>query len=212
VDITQVFNFFFSQYLDYTALEFYLELTGVIFGVLSVWFAKKNNIIVFPTGLISTGIYVYLLFKWSLLGDLLINIYFFLMGLYGWYFWNKKTIGKPINFIKSFSNDEQIKVIILVVLSLIFVTGLYTFFEKWNSSFAWVDTFTTSLFFAGMWLMARRKIEHWIFWIIGDIISVPLYFYKGHALTSIQYLIFTILAIQGYREWKIKLNKKNQTV
>ena len=84
--------------------------------------------------------------------------------------------------------------------------------NKWDNPIAWIDTVTTSLFFAGMWLMAKRKLEHWVFWIIGDIISVPLYLYKGLMLTSFQYLIFTILAIKGYKEWRNILFKKNQNV
>ena len=95
-------------------------------------------------------------------------------------------------------------------LSIILVVGLYIIFDKWDNPIAWIDTVTTSLFFAGMWLMAKRKLEHWVFWIIGDIISIPLYLYKGLMLTSFQYLIFTILAIKGYKEWRNILVKKNQ--
>ena len=83
---------------------------------------------------------------------------------------------------------------------------VYQIFEMWTSWVAYVDTFTTALFFVGMWLMAKRKIENWIFWIIADIISVPLYFYKGFTFTSLQYLSFTILAIFGFLAWKKHLN------
>jgi len=95
----------------------------------------------------------------------------------------------------------------IFVGTLIFVYIVYKTFDKWNDWTAYVDTLTTAVFFVGMWLMARRKIENWMFWIIGDVISIPLYFYKGFTFTSFQYLIFTIMAIFGYLAWKKSLNK-----
>ena len=84
------------------------------------------------------------------------------------------------------------------------------FFGGAGSLTSYIDNITTAIFFVGMWLMAKRKIENWIFWIIGDVISVPLYFYKGLTFTSLQYFIFTIIAISGYYSWKKILNKSNQ--
>jgi nicotinamide mononucleotide transporter len=89
---------------------------------------------------------------------------------------------------------------------LVFVFAVYEFFDKWNSWTAYVDTITTAIFFVGMWLMAKKKLENWIYWIIGDVISVPLYLYKGLVFTSFQYFLFTIIAIYGYRAWKKSLN------
>ena len=99
--------------------------------------------------------------------------------------------------------------IFLALGSLLFIYFIYYQFDKWNSWTAYVDTITTAIFFVAMWLMAKRKVESWIFWIIGDIITVPLYFYKGLTISSIQYLIFTVLAILGYRLWKKILLKKS---
>ena len=95
--------------------------------------------------------------------------------------------------------------------SIIFIYLVYIYFDKWNSITAYIDNLTTAIFFVGMWLMAKRKIENWIFWIIGDVISVPLYYYKGLTFTSLQYLIFTFIAIAGYYSWKKILNKPLQT-
>ena len=80
----------------------------------------------------------------------------------------------------------------------------------WNSYTAYIDNLTTAIFFVGMWLMANRKIESWFFWILGDVISVPLYLYKGLTFTSLQYLIFTFIAISGYYTWKKILNRSIQ--
>ena len=206
----QIFNYLFEQYSEYETLDIILEITGVVFGLLSVWFSKNNNILVFPTGMISTSIFVYLLYKWILLGDMMINAYYFIVSIYGWYVWTRKenNVVTPISTL----NYKEKKISILIfVFSLIFVYSIYVYFDKWDSFTAYIDNFTTAIFFVGMWLMAKRKIENWIFWIIGDIISIPLYFYKGLTFTSLQYLIFTFIAIAGYYSWKKILNKSNQT-
>jgi nicotinamide mononucleotide transporter len=201
----------FVQYTSYASVDITLEITAVIFGFLSVWFAKQNNIWVFPTGLISTGIFVYLLFKWELLGDMMINAYYFAMSIYGWYIWTRKTNDAftPISRTKV---AEKKTSIIIFIATLAFVYALYKSAGKWSTWTAYVDTLTTAVFFVGMWLMARKKIENWIFWIVGDVISVPLYLYKGLAFTSVQYLIFTLIAIYGYLAWKKTLNNTQAAV
>tara|TARA_A200000159_G_scaffold73029_1_gene67740 strand:- start:304 stop:936 length:633 start_codon:yes stop_codon:yes gene_type:complete len=205
--MSPIFDFLFQQYDGYAIADIVLEVLGVLFGLTSVWYAKKNNIWVYPTGMISTAIFVYLLLKWSLLGDMLINGYFFVMSAYGWYYWTRKKEEVYVNPISTNVRKEYITSAALFIGSLLFVYWIYVLFDKWNDWTAYVDTFTTAIFFVGMWLMARRKIENWIFWIIGDFISIPLYFYKGFTLTSIQYIIFTVIAIYGYRSWKKILNK-----
>ena len=205
--MSPVFDFLFGQYIGYASIDVVLEITGVLFGLLSVLYAKKNNIWVYPTGMISTSIFVYLLFKWALLGDMIINAYYFIMSAYGWYYWSKREEQVVVHPITSTTKKEFKTALLLFVASLLFVIWIYQVFDKWKDWTAYVDTLTTAIFFVGMGLMARRKIEHWLFWILGDIISIPLYFYKGLTLTSLQYVIFTLIAIYGYRSWKKTLDK-----
>ncbi len=203
-------EFLFAQYKNYPTYEIVLEITAVLFGLLSVWFAKKDNILVFPTGLINTSIYVFLLWKWTLLGDMMINGYYFIMSIYGWYLWTRKindSVEYPISLI---SKQEKMQSLIIFIATIIFVIAIYLIFNKFTNWMSYVDTFITGIFFVGMWLMAKRKIENWILWIIGDIISIPLYFAKGYTFTSIQYVLFTIIAIYGYLEWKKILNNNIQ--
>lgn len=206
----QIFDFLFSQYSSYSPLFIYLELFAVIMNITSVVYAKQNNILVYPTGLIGTGISVYILLNFSLLGDTIINAYFFLMSIYGWYFWSRKKDEVFINKVSTINRNEIKYLFILAISSLIFIYFVYDYFDKWNNWTAYVDNITTAIFFVAMWLMARRKIESWIFWIIGDLITVPLYFYKGLTISSIQYIIFLILAVLGYISWKKILNKNHQ--
>ena len=208
--MSELINQIFEQYSQYSNIDISLELIAVFFGLLSVWFSKNNNVLVYPTGIINTSIFVYLLVKWELLGDMIINVYYFLMSIYGWYYWTRKSnnIGyTPIT--RTHSTDIKI-ILIIIISSVLFVSYLYSFFEKWSGFVSYVDIITTAIFFAGMWLMARRKIERWFFWILGDIISVPLYFVKGLAFSSFQYLIFTFIAIAGYYKWKSIYNNKKQ--
>ena len=209
--MSEIFDFFFSQYKTYTTTDTTLEIIAVVFGFLSVWFSKLNKIWVFPTGIISTSIFVYLLLKWELLGDMMINGYYFIMSIYGWYVWTRKVDEKQVTPISSISLKEKRTAFILFITTLIVVFIVYKTFDKWTSWVAYADTFTTEIFFVGMWLMAKRKIENWLFWIAGDIISVPLYFYKGLTFTSLQYLGFTFIAIFGYIAWKKSLYK-NQLI
>jgi nicotinamide mononucleotide transporter len=205
-----MFEYFFAQYRDYPPFDIVLEIVAVIFGLLSVWYAKKDNILVFPTGIVSTLIYVYLLWKWTLWGDMMINGYYFIMSIYGLYHWTRKK-GDVVAFpISRATKKEMIIGIGIFSATFVFVALIYHFFNKFTNWYSYVDTFLTGIFFVGMWLMAKRKIENWILWIIGDIISIPLYFAKGVTFTSFQYLVFTIIAIFGYLEWKKTLDSTKQ--
>jgi nicotinamide mononucleotide transporter len=203
-------EYLFAQYKNYPTYEIVLEITAVIFGLLSVWYAKKDTILVFPTGLINTSIYVFLLWKWSLLGDMMINGYYFVMSIYGWYYWTRKKDNEVAYPISKISKKEKKRSILIFIITVIFVIVIYLIFNKFTNWMSYVDTFITGIFFVGMWLMAKRKIENWIFWILGDLLSIPLYFAKGYTFTSIQYVLFTIIAIFGYLEWKKILNNNLQ--
>ena len=210
--MNEILNFLFQQYGSYSQLDIGLEIFAVFFGFLSVWFSKNNNVLVFPTGLINTSIFVYLLFKWELLGDMIINAYYFVVSIYGWYYWTRKNSNNDYTPISKVNYNDQKIILVISILSAIFVSLMYTVFNKWSGLVSYIDILTTSIFFAGMWLMARRKIESWIFWIIGDIISTPLYLYKGLTFTSFQYFIFTFIAIAGYYKWKAIYNKNHPIV
>ena len=200
-------EFLFAQYKDYPNYLIALELVAVVFGVISVLFARKNNILVYPTGLVSTILYVYILFEFQLYGDLIINFYYTIMSFLGWYLWSKTKDGEDEFPISTINRKEILVSTLIFTITLTFVALVYHFFDKFTDWTAYVDALTTGLFFVGMWLMAKRKIENWILWIIADAISIPLYFYKGLTFSSFQFIIFTIIAILGYKKWKRFLPK-----
>jgi nicotinamide mononucleotide transporter len=205
--MSQIFDFLFSQYAEYDTLDIVLELVAGAFTIASVVYSKKNNVLVFPTGMICTAIFVYLLLKWGLLGDMIINGYYFIMSIYGWHLWTRKKDGKTVIPISKTTKKQHLISLGLFIITFVFVFIVYAAFDKFNHWSAYLDTITTALFFVAMWLMAKRKIENWIYWIIGDIITVPLYFYKGLTFSSILYFVLTIIAIYGYLAWKKNLNK-----
>jgi nicotinamide mononucleotide transporter len=182
----------------------WLEAVAVFFGIASVFYSIKKNILVFPTGMISTIIYVYICLKYKLYADMGINAYYFAMSIYGWYLWSRPTNGNPELPVTWLSHKGLIKSVLLFLASygaLYFVLANYT-----DSDVPYWDSFTTASAFVGMWLMAKKKVENWIAWIITDLVSVPLYHYKGLMLTSFQFLFFTVLATIGLIEW-IKASK-----
>lgn len=222
-----LYNLFLKPYETYTLFQIILEATAATFGILSVYFSIKKNIWVYPTGIISTALYVYILFVFGLLGDCMINIYYTIMSIYGWILWAKSSEDN-VHVDVSYANQKDwIFSAFLFILSLGLVSIVYYYKPLIDNQFIltqnikqalgfshldwanWLDVITTSIFLVGMWLMAKRKIENWIFWIIGDFICVPMMLYKGLGITSIQYIVFTVMACKGYLEWKISSDKSN---
>ncbi len=230
-----VIDFFLEPYRNTEWIYIFLEFLAAFLGVLSVYYAKKENILVYPVGIISTSIYVYLLSRWQLYGDLIINIYYTLMSIYGWYMWLKPVDParhKQREISRAGKKDYLIATAIFIFTSL-FVIAVYRYYDvmprdlslRESIAYVWthlksgklseirqitpfLDTFTTGAAFAAMWLMAMKKIESWHFWIAVNIASVPLYFIKGYGFTGIQYFIFLILAVQGLHEWKKRWQAK----
>ena len=206
-------EFFLNAYKNASTLQIILEFIAFVFGILSVWFAKKENILVYPTGLIATIITAYLLYIAGYLGDMMINGYFAIMSIYGWHKWARKENDVDVVAISRTNNKEKIIGIILFFVTIFVIFGIYIFFDHEIKIANYIDIFASGIFFTGMWYMANKKIENWTLWILGDIIVTPLYAYRGLGMLSLQYLIFTILAISAYLEWKKILNSsQNQEV
>lgn len=200
-------EFFLNAYKEASSTQIILEFIAFVFGILSVWFAKKENILVYPTGLIATIISVYLLFIAGYLGDMMINGYFTIMSVYGWYKWTRKTKESDSMPITRTNSKEKLIGILLFLVTIFVVFGIYKLFDYKIHNDNYIDIIASGIFFTGMWYMANKKIENWTLWILGDLIVTPLYAYRGLGMLSLQYLIFTILAISAYLEWRKILNK-----
>ncbi|MEQ8581168.1 MAG: nicotinamide riboside transporter PnuC [Marinoscillum sp.] len=197
-------NEFFSQLLDQMYQTTWLEAVAVFFGLLSVWFSKQENILVYPTGIVSVLIYIYLTLQYKLYADTGINGYYFVMSVYGWYHWTDSE-NRPQIPVTSNSKKQNVMSVLFFIVSFIAIRTALVYFT--DSDVPNWDAVTTSFALVGMWLMAEKKIENWIAWIITDIISIPLYLYKGLPFTALQFLIFTVLATWGYFSWRKTLLK-----
>ena len=188
----------------------WVEAIAVIAGIASVWYSKKENILVFPTGLINTVFYIYLSYKGHLLGEASVNLYYTVMSCYGWYLWTRKKADHqtPVLQITRSSKKEWLQQLGFFTL---FYIVIYVALSYAKTAFApeaipWADAFASATAYTGMWLMAKKKVESWIWWILTNMASIPLYFIKGYAFTSVQFIVLLILAFSGLQSWRQKAN------
>ncbi len=201
---SEFFDLFYKNLTESTLIE----AIAVIFGLLSVWYAKKENLWVYPTGIVSVLIYVYICFFAGLYADMGINFFYFLMSVFGWYKWTRKD--QSNNYIPITWCNWWIQISGILAAIFFFFVLRYLLIKFTDSTVPNIDAATTAIFIVAMWLMALKKIENWIYWIVGDLISIPMFFHKGLVLTSFQYTVFLILAVLGYLEWRKKINEQNQ--
>lgn len=181
------------------------EYIAVFTGIASVWFSRIENILTYPIGLISTIIYIFLSIDQDLLGEASVNFYYTIMSIVGWYMWLKKNENKESILQITRSNQRMWQSQILFFLfCYISIFIALSFLKK---SFAqgaipWADGFASATAFTGMWLMTKKKVESWYWWIATNITSIPLYFVKGYVFTSVYYFVLLIFAFWGLAEWK----------
>ena len=193
----------------------WLEAIAVISGIVSVWYSRKENVLVFPTGLLNTTIYIYLSLRGHLIGEASVNLYYTAMSIYGWYLWTRKN--KSNQQLILHITNSTLKEKILQSLFFIFIYGIIYFSLVYlKQSFApeaipWADALASASAYTGMWLMAQKKVESWFWWVVTNIASIPLYFIKGYAFTSVQFIVLLILAIMGWISWmkKAKLHQND---
>lgn len=202
----------FHQFIADMQRTTWLEYTAVVAGIVSVWYSKKENILVYPIGLINTAFYVYISFKGHLLGEATVNLYYTIMNVVGWYLWTKKdAAAKPTLHITGASKKEWlVQIGIFAALYLVIYFALIYFKKNfYEGIIPWADALASASAFTGMWLMTRKKIESWYWWILTNIISIPLYFVKHYVFTSVYYVVLLILAVAGLIEWKRRAAQKN---
>lgn len=208
----QIFDFFLGPYRQRELSLIILEATAFFFGIASVAYAKKEDIMVYPTGLLGTAITAYIFFVDRLLGDMMLNFYFSMVSIYGWWNWSRRgeNRGAVVVIGRTDAREKWIG-LGLFVMTMALTYGVYRAFGAEIQGSNYVDILTSGIFFTAMWYMANKKLENWTLWIIGDLITVPLYAYRGWGMFSLQYLIFTVLSIQGYIAWKKSLANSLQT-
>lgn len=206
---TEIWHYFIEN-IKQTSL---LEYIAVFTGIASVWYSRLENIWVYPTGLVSTTIYVFISYEGGLLGEASVNFYYTVMSIYGWILWAKKDQQKKhVLHITYSSRKEWIYQLAFFVTFYIVLFFSLTYLKKYfgTQAIPWADAFASATAYTGMWLMAKKKVESWYWWIATNIASVPLYFVKQYVLTSVFYLILLIMAVFGLIEWMKRVKASQQ--
>ncbi len=202
----------FNEFIDGMRQTGWIEYIAVFAGIISVWYSRKENILVYPTGLINTILYIYLSFKGGLLGEASVNFYYSVMSIYGWLLWSRKDREQhPVLKITASSKKEWIQ---HLVFFLFFYISIFFALTELKKNFApgaipWADAFASATAFTGMWLMAKKKVESWYWWIATNIASIPLYFVKHYVFTSVYYIVLLVMAVFGLFEWIKKARLPN---
>lgn len=201
-------NFYYQQFLIGLQNAAWYEIVAAVAGIASVWFSRKESIWVYPVGLINTTIYIFISYKYHLLGEATVNFYYTVMSIYGWWLWARKdeqTHTYLLNITKSNRKEWVQQLLFFAAIFIIYYLVLHYakqyFFE---GVIPFADAFATATAFTGMWLMAKKKVESWYWWLATNITSIPLYFVKNLMFTSVQYMVLLVLAIFGLLEWKRK--------
>jgi nicotinamide mononucleotide transporter len=202
----------FTEDLQHTGI---LEYVAVFAGIASVWFSRKENILVYPVGLISTIIYIKVSFDNHLIGEASVNFYYTVVSIYGWVLWARKDVQNRKVLHISFSNQQQWMQHILFFLA--FYIGIFFALTYLKQAFAsgaipWADAFASATAYTGMWLMAKKKVESWYWWIATNIASIPLYFVKHLVFTSVYYAILLVFAFWGLAEWKKRARRQTMAI
>lgn len=199
---------FGNQLLDNIKSTSWQEWSSTFFQLVSVRLAQKNNIWVYPTGIIGVGLAAYLYLFVShppLYADGLLNVYFVVMSIYGWWCWSVKEKERPSFPISNCSRSEWLVGIAFFMFSWLIIQFILTRYSDSNTPI--LDALVSSSAITAMWWMAKRKTENWLAWIASNLIAIPLNFYKGFFLYTLMYLVFLFLAWQGYFAWNKKIKK-----
>lgn len=187
-----------------------IEIIAILSGIISVWFSRKENIWVYPSGLINTLVYVYLSFEGDLFGEAAVNFYYTIMSLYGWYNWMRKDQSKTLIVHVSHSSKSELYgelgffagIYVVIFIALTYIKNAFA-----PGAIPWADALASASAFTAMWLMTKKKVNSWVWWIVTNLASIPLYFVKGYTFTAVYYIILLVLAIMGLQTWRKKANE-----
>lgn len=200
----------YQRFVDGMHKTGWLEYIAVFSGIASVWFSRIESIWTYPIGLINTAFYVYISLNAHLPGEASVNFYYTVMSIYGWYMWMKRDTQQQ--HVLHISHSNRSMLLYQVAFFLFFYVTLFFSLTYLKDKFfpgaiPWADSFAAATAFTGMWLMTRKKVESWYWWIVTNIASIPLYFAKELVFTSVYYFVLLVFAFFGLAEWKKRAGK-----
>jgi nicotinamide mononucleotide transporter len=183
------------------------ELIATLTGVISVYFSFKKNILTYFFGLISVTLYIFICYNAGIYAEMGINIFYFLMSLYGWRNWY--LLFKENEVFRSIQLTLKTNILFFLLTMLVWWVIFYILRNYTDSTIPFLDSFTASFFVTGMILMTIKSIENWVYLIIGNLVTIPLFIYKELYISAVFYLILTVFAFMGFVSWKYSLKKEN---
>lgn len=206
-------NEFLAQFLEDLQNASWTEWVGIIAGIASVYLSKRENIWVYPVGLINTIIYTYLCLQQNLFGEASVNVYYTIVSIYGWIIWARRNENKEHVLQVAFSNKKEVlgQFGFFAAFYIVLYAALYFLKQAFYPTLPAADAFASATAFTGMWLMARKKVESWYWWMATNVASVPLFYVKGLRLTAVLYLILLVMAFFGLADWKQRARRARNT-
>jgi nicotinamide mononucleotide transporter len=183
-----------------------LEIVAAVFGVVSVFLSVRQNIWSWPTAIVNVGLYIVVFYESKLYADTGLQVVYVVLNAYGWYHWlygGKNRTELPVS-------KTSVKVgAVLVLLVALGTAVIGTFLSRQtDAALPHIDALTTSTSLAAQWMMTRKLLENWIIWVAVDVVYIGMYIYKSLYVTSVLYLIFLILSVLGYVQWKRSLQER----
>ncbi|WP_240925081.1 nicotinamide riboside transporter PnuC [Maribellus sediminis] len=179
-----------------------IELLGAILGIIYIYFSIRQNILTWPTGLLTSALYVVVFFQAKLYADMGLQAYYVVISLYGWYFWLKGKKPQEQEQVPVRLSSKRLRYILILASVVLYAIILYILINFTDSDVPHMDAMTTALSIVATWMLAKKYIGHWLIWIFVDAFSAGLYVYKGLWPTVILFVIYTVMAVLGYLEWK----------
>jgi nicotinamide mononucleotide transporter len=182
-----------------------MEIIGVVFGLLSVYFSVKQNIWTWPTGIVSVSAFGFLFFSIKLYADMCLQLFFLWSCIQGWYFWLKGGENRTELKISLLTHKQQIQIVFAVAVCVGLIGYLFSRFT--DAALPYLDSTASGMSVVAQLLMMRKKLQHWYLWIVVDVLSIGIYIYKDILLTAGLYLVFLLLCIKGLREWRREFSR-----
>lgn len=177
----------------------HIELTGSVLGIIYVLLASKQNVWCWLAGILSCGLYIVVFFSSQLYGDMLLQLFYLIMGIYGWYIWSRKKESVPAVPVTRITLPVFGGLLVSIAIMTLGFGYLLTFTDD---PIPYWDGFTNALGIAGTWMTARKYLENWLLWIFANLVCVAIYYYKGLYPTMVFYFIMTVLAYRAYFMWQ----------
>jgi nicotinamide mononucleotide transporter len=189
-----------------------IEILGAVLGILYIFFSIRQHILTWPTGLLTSLFYIYVFYTSGFYADMGLQLYYVVVSIYGWYYWvrgGQKETGGPQEKVPVKHTSRRGWFRISLVTVAVYGLLLFILLRFTDSTVPFMDAFTTALSITATWMLAKKYIEHWLIWIVTDMVSIGLYIYKGLWPTVILFIVYTVLAVSGYMEWKKDFEKKH---